>query len=1303
MLHKRFFRFFLYLAISVAISSLLLLFGVTGLAYYIAVSDQEQVPELVEETCREQFGVKATFSHYRFQYYEYFPFLSLSLRDVSLRDPDTASVELLHVEELNVLFRPWKLLRRELVVKSFIADTIDIRMIRRADGSSNTDFLSRGRLGSDGTSPLYSKKSIQEFQINHLHFLLRDSLHGKHHDFVIRRSTFEFLEREGATEIRHRGTWQFNGLVFKPKNGPFLRNTAAEMDLHLALERDSEKVRLLPSTMNVDTNALAMQGVLELADTGRIRLEIASAGIRLETVRPWLANNLQQALAPYRLDEPVRTEIVIDGPLGRGMAQPIDLRFSARNANLATATLSFTEANLSGRYVNNCDSSGRITPHTDCLTFEQFSGKLFDRFPFQGAYHAQDLKNPMVSVTASASFSLGEAARYLPPEIRVWRGRATVRFDYRGRPEELLDPAVRRPTMTLSGEANLQNTSLTYLPSHSILSGFEADLTFDESNLTIERASGAVDGEPFQLSGRFRSFVPLVLDKPASLRTYLRVEAPPLHLDRYLQPSEKAGRRSRRRQSQTDALLAGEVGRIFGAIARRTHLKLVVNAPEVRYRKLRATQTRMTMRLLPDCENGGACLMIDEFAGRIYGNLPLQGTMQLTHFSDPRLAMQLQLAAPLRSFGRMLPRNLLTVGEGNLDLELNYRGKLDDYFELNRNLLRGELSGAVSLSGVSAAYLPAGYEARRLNARLQFDDKNLYFDSLSMVLNENALSATGQVTNLLPFLFSQKQQFSADFEVIGDTINLNHFPIADSLKKEKPRRASTPNRISGQFRRVVRGLSGELKLKAGQLRYHDFLLSELGLKGKYNDPGCDAAAGCITIEELVATTFGDLPLRATLKINDLSDPFVRGNMQLTLPLTKLNPVLPPEKLRFDTGHVDLVLAYAGQPHDQLDPEAALLKARLVGWGRLRDAGLTFLPRGYQFEKGRGVFTFDDQGVVIQELDFELNRNALQATGRIEGLLPFILKPDSQLLQARLRMRSPDFNLDHFSVPGRIAKPPASPDRQGEIEQLVESGLANISAEVEIDLDQVRYQQFTAHEVTGDLVMTSDSLHIKKAMMELADGQFVFDGRIDQLAKDSPRIDIRAKLRETDISKLFFAFGNFGQSDMTYHNIRGRLTGDVTFRARADNHYELMPASMSGAFDLQIDDGELIELPGLMNINNFLFKGRNLREVKFATLKNAFLLEGQTLRVNYFDVVSSAFTFGVEGQYCLGDTAQTDLLFQVPIRNLFRQELSEEALKNMAKSASGLSILVRATGDEDNKLNFKWVLSRKDFEKDRNGQ
>jgi hypothetical protein len=214
-------------------------------------------------------------------------------------------------------------------------------------------------------------------------------------------------------------------------------------------------------------------------------------------------------------------------------------------------------------------------------------------------------------------------------------------------------------------------------------------------------------------------------------------------------------------------------------------------------------------------------------------------------------------------------------------------------------------------------------------------------------------------------------------------------------------------------------------------------------------------------------------------------------------------------------------------------------------------------------------------------------------------------------------------------------------------------------------------------------------------MSLAGGQFALNGEIAGLRNNRPDLNLEAQLSQTDVQAFFRAFDNFGQAALTADNLEGVLTGNLAFRGQANANYELDPASMEGRFELKVEEGSLIKLPALDSIRNILFRNRDLSHIEFATLENTFYLDGQDLHIGHFEVPSSVLTFSVNGRYSLADDQRTNLLFEIPMANLFRKDLSRAALEQVeAEGKSGPNILIRAKGGEEG-LRFRWVLSRKE--------
>ena len=526
-----------YLLAGAAVLFLSLLI-LTGLAYYLAVSDQERAPELVEQALGEQLGGTATFEHYRFRYLEHFPFISLSLEGVSLRDPcfEEHGRELLYIGKASVQFRPWKLLRREFEVRSLSIDSARIQLYRSADGYFNAGFLEADSLAAlrDSSSTLFS---IDKIKINGLAFEWEDSLMGKQHRFSLGQARLLIDQRESWIGLQLRGECFFEGLVFKAENGPFLRQQAARLDLRAEFGRPPGLFRLLPSTLKLATNTLALQGYIRNGAPPHIRLEVSSEGILLEDARKLLADNLQEGLQGYSISQPLRVDFALDGPLIPGRPQPLQVDFSTSHATLSTTSIRITDVQLSGRYRNNCDTTGPISPHTDCLDMELLSGRFRDTFPVRLTYHAEDMQAPLVRVKGQVKAPLVHLNSYLPPgQFHFLRGFASVQFSLTGKTRGGANPAVPEDGFRLTGQASIRDAALLYLPGELRLNGLEANLKFDEKGLHVEYARMSLHDEPVELRGWVFDFTPFLLNSTHHLRAELDVDAPQLDFDDFIRP-----------------------------------------------------------------------------------------------------------------------------------------------------------------------------------------------------------------------------------------------------------------------------------------------------------------------------------------------------------------------------------------------------------------------------------------------------------------------------------------------------------------------------------------------------------------------------------------------------------------------------------------------------------------------------------------------------------------------------------------------------------------------------------------------
>ncbi len=1299
---KAFRSFLRYLSIGlVSLLGILVLF--TGLVYYVAVSDQQRVPEIVEETCREQFGAEVTFSHYQFKYLDYFPFLSLSLEDVRLRDParvDSIQHDLLRVKRLNVLFRPWKMLRKEFVVRSVFIEEAALKVFRSRDGYSNTAFLQTDSSmffqESRDSNTLFS---LDRVWIEDLSFDLTDSLRGKYHRFVMEETLINFRQTAKNNQLHITGGWLLRGLVFKEKNGPFFENRPAKADLNIAFNQDDKKIDLQPSRMVIDGIPFDLEGYLITGAPGYLALDIHNPALPFAATRELLAANLKRALGAYSMDQPLRMDFHLEGELKPNHPQAIKIDFYNEATTFATNTLRFTEATFEGRYFNNCDSAEVITPHTDCLTFEHFAGKLFDTIPVSMSYRAHDMKNPDIEVQGSTEVALSNLRPFLPTDqFRVNGGALEASFNFAGRPKDLVDSTIRKLHMQLNGRANLRDADITYLPNNLRLRGLNSQIEFDESDLRVQDFRFTLAGEPYTLNGKLNDLIPYLFEKDSRLWAYFDLRARQVKADQFFSgPGNATFASNSPRDTSRERIAAGD--RVAGLVRNITEtlpLSLRVRSERLEYRKLGVSQVDFRLRVLNQCRQQGGgrgeCLVIDRLKARIYDDIPLEARLKVTDLDDPLVDMAIDLEAPFSQLNRFLPADKLRLEGGKLTLQLDYQGRLNDYFDLEKAALNAKMEGAVKIRDAAALYLPDNYRVEQLHGDLHFDRRDLFLDSLWTTLNQNELRVEGAIKRFMPFLFDPNPKLVAALQITTPLLDLNRFEL--ERQRPKPRAEKSVAPISQTVSALIAKLEGQLSVQAEELRYQDFDMTDVAFKSRIRE-ACeqsDHRGGCVHFEQFRAKIYGDAPFEADMMVWNLRDPIFELDGEVEMPLIELNRLFSPDQFRFKSGLFKLDFHYRGQPHNHFDPENALLKARFEGAATIQNGALNYQPRDYQFRKLSGKFEFDEKDLRISSANFMLNGNPLRVEGVFYEFMPFLFLPD-RTLNASLKLKSSHFDFFPFKVPRNLPRPAKAP-MDNSVASTVNAALNNIAADLEIDFDKISFRQFRAFDVRGDLKMMPDRVQFDSARMRLADGAFLLDGEISNIAQDAPRINIEADFRQTEIDQIFRAFDNFGQSDLTADNIKGALTADIDFKATANSAYELTPSSLAGNFDIKVEDGELIRLPALMNLNGFLFKNRDMEDIRFATLENRFRLEGQDLYVDHFYVLSSAFTFGVEGTYCLGPGGHTDLLFEVPITNIFKRDFNVESLEDLEDGPRGLSVLLRAIEEDSGKLNFKLVFSRK---------
>jgi hypothetical protein len=1265
--------------VSFLLLSLLLSAGILlGIAYYWASAHKEQIPEQSRAWLYAEAGLllheKATF---QINYWEYFPFLAVDVNEVQVESVDSCATPLFKAQKVHLLIHPARLFNSEIQIEHIYVDGGKVFIEKYKDGTTNLPTWS----GSDGENTMHIHPLKVHLQNVELEYSNIDK--QKHHQVLFRVGVVDFVPRDEQLAIQIQGNCFFHELLFKPHKGPYLKDAETILNLSLSVDHCNNKLDILPSTLAVNETTINIYGDLDTRERPWINLHIEAPSISLAQGLPILPTHLQSKLHRFKADKKFKVHALLNGLTG---VEPIPLRvvFETQNARLAADNIEVTQANLKGVFDNQCLSHPTEIDTAKCLDLTLSKGLLFDKFPIEATIFNNGIVNTGIVADGHINMPLKTFNTYLPAHHAFFEdGHCSFPFTLKGDPALLFDRSADSLGVSLQAEALISNGLFRYLPNQLKCERISAKLKIEGRDMIVDHLLFMLKQDSFHFRGKVIDFLPMVLQKPHQLTTQLFLTSNALVLDSLIaQPTNK-----------DQAFPVGSL-QLVEDLSQHGQLNLHIETDTLQINKMSVHNARFNCELFNQCTLDGyqtaSCLQISDFTGTAYDSIDLRVSLLATELRNPFIQMDMDVSAPLEQLNALMPKDKLLLTNGDLLIQIAYQGYLVDYTSLDTAILKGQVQGSSTLKGAAFQYHPNGFEFEEVNARLRFDEHHLYVDEISGNLNENAITADGFITDFIPFLVGHQNVMYANLLIQTPRLDFS------TLQVQEHRNTDTtisfiPNVIGNAIDRTIQKIEGRFDVCADELLFRDFRMTKVSFQSTFfqhcNDQMEQPA--CVYIDSLSALLWGSAPFSAKVQVIGLNRPRFIADVAAELPLLELNRMFPPNQFTFLGGRLKTNFHYEGCPDEQFDMNTNILNAFFQGEAQLISADLNYKPRGFEFRQLDGSFVFDNKGLYLHNIATILNGNHLIAKGTMPNFMPFLLNP-GQRLQAELTIESPHFSFDQFKAPQKFASNrKAKAIAPTQFTTVVDTALEQIIAKLKIRLDTVSYRQFRGEAINGTLTMRPDYLRFDEVNLDIANGHLALNGQISNLEKHQPEIDIRAKFKQADIQKVFYAFENFGQDQLQAHNIAGTLNADIMFRARGNANYDLLPESKSGSFHLEVMDGELIEFPALQAMSGALFKKRNMDHVRFANLKNTFTLDGQNLKIEYFYVVSNVLDFGLQGVYSIGSDEDTRLLFEVPVSNIFQRNLEIEHGYQDKGRWKMLPLLLEATKEDDGlELNYR---------------
>jgi small nuclear ribonucleoprotein (snRNP)-like protein len=351
-------------------------------------------------------------------------------------------------------------------------------------------------------------------------------------------------------------------------------------------------------------------------------------------------------------------------------------------------------------------------------------------------------------------------------------------------------------------------------------------------------------------------------------------------------------------------------------------------------------------------------------------------------------------------------------------------------------------------------------------------------------------------------------------------------------------------------------------------------------------------------------------------VDNLTNPVLRCDITSAFDLITLNSLLGSNAIDLTGGTGQLAITYKGPLMDNTN-----ITPEVNGSLELEKGLLLYIPRNVQLSNCKGSIFFSGSDVSVLNLYCEAGDNKITMNGKAAKLLTLI-KADPSKVELDWNIYSPALNLKTFAglIKARSKrKSTIQKAKLGSISSQLDNMLDVSNVKINLKTDKLLYNRFTASDVHANIYLNAENWTLNEASLRHAGGNMLIKGSVNGAGNDHQAVNLKAVVNNMDVTRLMYAFNNFGQDGIVSDNIKGNLSANTEMKMMfAVNNGVVEVKNMNGVVDFIIKKGELLDYEPLKKLQG-IFKTRDFDHVYFAELKDRLDINDGEITINPLEI------------------------------------------------------------------------------------
>ncbi len=319
----------------------------------------------------------------------------------------------------------------------------------------------------------------------------------------------------------------------------------------------------------------------------------------------------------------------------------------------------------------------------------------------------------------------------------------------------------------------------------------------------------------------------------------------------------------------------------------------------------------------------------------------------------------------------------------------------------------------------------------------------------------------------------------------------------------------------------------------------------------------------------------------TGSIINLTKPIATGNFTANFPVADLNYLLGAKVARFSKGSISAKLRYRADIVDY-----RINKPVISGSIDFKNADINYLASNLLLKNTSFSLDFVGNDLLLSNIRLQTGRSIAYMNGRVNNFLNLYYNSPEKILLT-WNIHSPQMYLAEFlgllAGGGRSDKP-KSANSGNAIDQL-SNVMQKGSARMNLDVANLHYNKFLATNVSAMLLTSPNGVAIQNVGLKTAGGTLKINGNIKKSGAVN-RLSLNTIISDVNVRDFFEAFDNFGMTDFTAQNLRGKLSANTQITAAINNKAALIDKSVNGNLDLTLTNAALLNFKPLVSVGKY---------------------------------------------------------------------------------------------------------------------